>query len=113
MSRLMKQRLHDVMVSCQAIIAYTEGLDFDEYLQSPMVRDAVERRIEIIGEALNRARQLDPDLAERIPEWRDIVGMRNRLAHGYEAVDNRAVWVALTERMPLLQAQVAAMLDEL
>jgi uncharacterized protein with HEPN domain len=79
MSRLIKQRLHEILVSCQAIVKYTDGADFETYLQDGMMRDAVERRLGIIGEALNRAEQLDPDVSQRIPDIRPIVGMRNRL----------------------------------
>jgi uncharacterized protein with HEPN domain len=89
MSRSIQQRLHDVLESCEAITKYIAGQNFDDYMQNELVRDGVERRLEIIGEALNRARQLDPDLVYRIPELHDVVGLRNRLAHGYESSGTR------------------------
>jgi uncharacterized protein with HEPN domain len=77
-----------------------------------MMRDAVERRLGIIGEALNRAERLDPDISDRIPDIRPIVGMRNRLIHGYEAIDDELVWRTLQLDVPGLQAQVTALLNE-
>ena len=112
MSRSIHQRLHDVLESCAAIARYVAGLDFDDYMQNELVRDGVERRLEVIGEALNRVRQLDPELADGIPELRDVVGLRNRLAHGYEATDDRIIWDTVHDRLPALQRQVAAILDD-
>ena len=89
-----RQRLLDVLVSCQAISQYTAGLDFAAYEREAMVRDAVERRLGIIGEALNRAVTLEPLLVDRIPELRQIVGLRNRVIHGYDAVDDEIVWTS-------------------
>jgi uncharacterized protein with HEPN domain len=111
MSRLMKQRLHEILSSCQAIISYTDKATFEDYLQNDMMRDAVERRLGIIGEALTRAERLDPAIGSRIPDIRPIVGMRNRLIHGYEAIDDELIWRTLQTDLPRLQAQVAALID--
>lgn len=75
-----------------------------------MVQDAVERRLGIIGEALNRAVDLEPGLEDRIPELREIVGLRNRAIHGYEAVDDRIIWDIVQNELPHLQARVEALL---
>jgi uncharacterized protein with HEPN domain len=108
----MQQRLHDVLESCAAISGYIAGQDFDDYMQNDLVRDGVERRLEVIGEALNRARQLDPGIADRIPELQDVVGLRNRLAHGYESIDDRIIWDVVHDRLPALEIQVAVILNE-
>lgn len=112
MSRSMQQRLHDVLESCAAIARYVAGQDFEHYMQNELVRDGVERRLEVIGEALNRARQLEPGIADRIPDLHDIVGLRNRLAHGYESIDDRIIWDVVHDRLPALEIQVAAILNE-
>lgn len=106
----MRQRLLDVLQSCQAIGQYTAGLDFAAYVREPMVQDAVERRLGIIGEALNRAVDLDPDLEDRVPELRQIVGLRNRVIHGYDAVDDEIVWDIVQNKLPRLQARVEELL---
>jgi uncharacterized protein with HEPN domain len=109
-----RHRLLDlkVLVSCQAIDQYTAGLDFAAYEREAMVRDAVERRLGIIGEALNRAVTLEPLLVDRIPELRQIVGLRNRVIHGYDAVDDEIVWDIIQNKLPRLQARVAELLGE-
>lgn len=111
-TRLVKQRLHDMLVSCDAIVSYTADISYVDYLQDEMRRDAVERRLGIIGEALHRAEELEPDIAEHFPEIRQIVGMRNRIIHGYDAVDDEVVWRSLKRRVPALRATVAALLGE-
>ena len=108
-----RQRLLDVLVSCRAIGQYTIGLDFAAYERDDMVRDAVERRLGIIGEALNRAAVLEPGLVDRVPELRQIVGLRNRVIHGYDAVDDEIVWDILQHKLSGLQSRVAELLGEI
>jgi uncharacterized protein with HEPN domain len=57
-----------------------------------MLRSAVERQFEIIGEALSQAEVDDPDVTDLLPELRRIVGMRNRIIHGYDSVDGELLW---------------------
>lgn len=78
-----------------------------------MLRSAVERQLEIIGEALSRLAKAAPDLAERIPGARSAIGMRNVLIHGYARVDNETVWRTATEAVPVLRTEVAELLLEL
>ena len=108
-----RQRLLDVLVSCRAIGQYTTGLDFAAYERDDMVRDAVERRLGIIGEALNRAAVLEPALVDRVPELRQIVGVRNRVIHGYDAVDDEIVWDIVQNKLPRLQSRVAELLGKI
>ena len=107
-----RQRLLDVLLSCQTISQYTAGLDFAAYERDAMVRDAVERRLGIIGEALSRAAGLEPALLDRIPELRHIVGLRNCVIHGYDAVDDEIVWDVLQNKLPHLHTRVAELLEE-
>jgi uncharacterized protein with HEPN domain len=67
-----------------------------------MLRAAVERQFEIIGEALNQLSKVDPDLASAIPDLARIVAFRNILIHGYATVDDALVWQVLKERLPEL-----------
>jgi uncharacterized protein with HEPN domain len=57
-----------------------------------MLRSAVERQFEIIGEALSQAEVDDPDVTDLLPELRRIVGMRNAIIHGYDSVDGELLW---------------------
>ena len=78
--------------------------------RDPLLRSAVERQFEIIGEALNQLSKLDADLAAGIPDLRRIVAFRNILIHGYATVDDALVWQALTEKLPDLAKTVRDLL---
>ncbi len=112
MTNEIRQRLLDVLLSCRAISRYTAGRDFDAFERDEMVRDAVERRLGIIGEALNRAASLDPALVTQIPEVRQIVGLRNRVIHGYDAVDDEIVWDVVANKLPTPYVKVEKLLGE-
>jgi uncharacterized protein with HEPN domain len=112
MPSAMRQRLLDVVWSCEAIGEYTAGMDFAAYERAPIVQGAVERRLGIIGEALNRALDSEPELVDQVPELRQIVGLRNRVIHGYDAVDDEIVWDVVRNKLPLLQARVEELLGE-
>jgi uncharacterized protein with HEPN domain len=107
-----RQRLLDAPQSCQMIAKYTAGLDFAGYERAPMLQDAVERRLGIIGEALNQAAALEPALADRIPALRRIIGLRNHVIHGYNLVDDEIVWDVVQNKLPLLQAHIAELIGD-
>jgi uncharacterized protein with HEPN domain len=110
--RTMHQRLRDVIESCEAIRPYTAGMDFVVYERDRLVRDGVERRLGIIGEALSRAADFDPDLRQQIPEFHRIVGLRNRVIHGYSVVDNEVIWDVVQNKLPTLEVSVATLLGD-
>jgi len=105
--------LADVLDAARSIERFREGIDLDSFRVDELVRAGVERKLEIVGEALNRLSRDHPDLAARIPDIARIVGFRNVLAHGYDVVDDEVVWDAITIDLPELTARVEAMLDEL
>ena len=107
-----RQRLREVVEACGLVATYAAGLDFDAYARNRLVRDAVERRTAVVGEALNQAAALEPGLAGRFPELRQIVALRNRLIHAYFAIDNAIVWDVIQRRLPPLESRIAAMLRE-
>ncbi len=107
-----RQRLLDALDSCRAIRRYTAGLDFAAYLHDDEKRDAVERRLGIIGEALHPAEALEPALAGQLPELRQIVGLRNRVIHAYADVNADIVWDIVQNRLPSLQTRLADLLGE-
>lgn len=83
------------------------------YAANPMAQAAVERKFEIIGEALNQLAKLDADLAARIPDLPQIVAFRNQLIHGYTAVNVSTVWNIAQNALPALLDSVQAVLNEL
>jgi uncharacterized protein with HEPN domain len=76
-----------------------------------MLRSAVERQFEIVGEALNQLAKLAPDLAAQIPDLPRIVAFRNILIHGYAVVDNAIVWRAVQENVPELLSVLERLLS--
>lgn len=77
-----------------------------------MLRSAVERQFEIIGESLNRLARLDPSVAEQIDDLPRIVAFRNVLIHGYATIDDRIVWEVATERLAPLTELLTGLLDD-
>ncbi len=78
--------LADVDSAAADIVRFSEGMNRETYVGDARTQAAVERKFEIIGEALNRLHQTCPEIAKRIPPLREVVGFRNLLIHGYAAV---------------------------
>jgi uncharacterized protein with HEPN domain len=105
--------LWDVCQAADKIAVFIEGRSFADYLTDAMLRSAVERQFEIVGEALSRLSRDAPALAVRIAVLRRAVAMRNILIHGYREVNDEAVWQTAQEDLPPLRVQMAALLAEL
>ena len=84
--------LADVDRAAADITRFTEGMDCKTYVGDALTQAAVERKFEIIGEALNRLHQTCPEVAERIPPLREVIDFRNLLIHGYAVVIPERVW---------------------
>ena len=105
--------LQDVLDAGTAIRSFVAGKALDDYGTDAMLRSAVERQFEIIGEALRRLVALNPTLVERISDHQRIIAFRNIIAHGYEILDDAAVWQAIQDKLPLLLTQTRSILDDL
>jgi uncharacterized protein with HEPN domain len=90
----------------------TLGKIIDDYLADDLLRSAVERQLEIIGEALIRLRRSDPNTLSMIPEHPQIIAFRNVLIHGYDAIDHRRVWDAIENSLPQLFTKVEDLLSQ-
>jgi uncharacterized protein with HEPN domain len=104
--------LEDMRQAAEHVLAFAAGRAARELETSALLRSAVERQFEIVGEALNRLVKIDRALAERIPDHRLIISFRNRLVHGYNEIDYAVVWDAIHTSLPGLLAEVNALLDE-
>ena len=105
--------LADVDKAATDIVRFTEGIDLEAYVDDARTQAAVERKFEIIGEALNRLHQTFPETAERIPRLREVVGFRNLLIHGYAVVIPDRVWDYARNDLPELRRIVRALLAEM
>ena len=113
MERDARAFLWDVQQAFAAIQDFTRGMDSTSYADSALVRSAVERQFEIIGEALNRLSKVSPDLAQDVPNLREIIGFRNILIHGYASVDHGRVWQIVVDLGPELKLVVSGLLERL
>ena len=96
-----KKYLFDIHESISSIEDFLgEKRDFNIYLHDKMLRRAIEREFEIIGVALNRIDKLDSSI--NISSKRQIIGMRNRVIHGYDKIDNAIVWGIIVRHLPVL-----------
>ncbi len=98
--------------SIEAIDRFVAGKDAAAYHEDEMLRSAVERRFEILGEALGRLAKTSPELASSIPDLKDAVAFRNLLIHGYASVEDDLVWRTITEDLPRLREAIAGLLDQ-
>jgi len=97
--------LYDITISINSIYEYLgENRDFNEYSENKLLRRAVERELEIIGEASNRILKLDNEFP--IDNARKIVDLRNWVIHGYDKVDDVIIWGILSNHRPKLKEQV-------
>jgi uncharacterized protein with HEPN domain len=105
--------LFDIAEACELIESFQSGASLGDYMSSPMLRSAIERQLEIIGEALRCALELDPDLSQAISAHRRIIGLRNRLAHAYSSVRPEVIWGIVQYNVELLHQEVQNLLDSL
>ena len=104
--------LYDILQAARAVRGFTAGRTFDDYVSDELLRSAVERKFEIIGEALNRIGRDEPALLAQIREARDIISFRNILVNGYDAIDDRIVWGVITGDLDSLLDDVSRLLGE-
>jgi len=102
--------LYDIQKACDHVAQFTAGRDLSEYRADALLRSAVERQFEIVGEAMSRMLKLDPAMADAIGEARRIVAFRNILIHGYAAISPEVVWDVVQRDLPRLRTQVDALL---
>lgn len=107
-----KKFLEDIRQSAERVLEFTRDKTFENYDNDDLLRSAVERQFEIIGEALNRLSQKDSDLVNRIENYKRIISFRNILIHGYNLIDNRVVWDIVQNHLQVMLTQVVAMLEE-
>lgn len=107
-----KKYLYDIAQACGLLDEFTADKTFDDYQADALLRSAVERQFEIIGEALNKATSLDPDLADEITDSNRVIAFRNRLIHGYASVADEVVWGVLETNLLTLRCEVNKLLAD-
>jgi len=107
-----KTWLYDILNAINEIDSFFENNPriFEAYQYDIKTKRAVERNIEIIGEAMNRLLNQNPDI--EIKHARNIVDTRNRIIHGYDSVSDQIIWSIIIDYLPDLQNEVSSLLGE-
>lgn len=104
--------LFDILNSILEIESFVdfEETNFQNYSSDVKTKRAVERNLEIIGEAVNRISKKDENL--EITDKRKIISVRNRIIHGYDQVSDELIWSIITQYLPVLEKEVRQYLNE-
>lgn len=102
--------LFDIKTSIDSINEFLgDTRDFNVYSSNKLVRRAIERELEIIGEAANKILKMDN--AFPLDNARKIVDLRNWVIHGYDRIDDVIIWTIITKHLPPLKIQVEELLN--
>ncbi len=104
--------LFDIQTACRLIEQFTSGRTFEDYTTDPMLRSAVERQFEIVGEALNQMIRAFPAMQDDVPDARRIIAFRNQLIHGYASISNQVVWGVVEGYLPELSRRIEDLLSD-
>ena len=112
----MDERINKWLIDIQSSILEIESFlaggpgSFAEYQKNQILKRAVERNLEIIGEAMNRIVTRDSSYLEKITEARNIVGLRNQIIHSYDTLSDENIWSILINHFPKLKVEVEELL---
>jgi uncharacterized protein with HEPN domain len=87
-----------MLESMQKILTYTEDMNYAEFTQNDLVRDAVIRNFEIIGEA---SKSIPNKIKNKYPKlpWKQMYGLRNLVTHEYFGVDDETLWTIISQQL--------------
>ena len=102
--------LWDMRSAIERIQRFAAGKSFEDYVADDMLRSAIERQFEIIGEAMTRLIKADAATAQQISDHRKIAGFRNALIHGYDSVDHTISWGVVQTKLTVLLADLERLL---
>jgi uncharacterized protein with HEPN domain len=112
MPRDARAYLWDARQAAVRVVEFVTGRTWQQYEADALLRSAVERQFEIVGEALNKLYQADPGMAAEIADLPRIVAFRNVLIHGYATIDDGLVWEIATERAERLVTTLSRLLED-
>ena len=102
--------LEDIIERGSRALSYVSEITFQEYVRDLRTKDAVERNLFVVGEAVVQLRSTDPETAALLTDIAAIASFRNIMAHGYSIVDDEIVWGILIDWLPILIRQAKSML---
>jgi uncharacterized protein with HEPN domain len=100
------KHLFDIKIAIEEIDSFfkAETRNFNSYRENLLLKRAIERNLEIIGDAMNRILKEDPDF--QIENSKRIIGLRNQIIHGYDSVSDESIWGIITIHLPKLKAEI-------
>ncbi len=103
--------LYDIKMAIDEINLFFETgpKDIEDYKKNFLFKRAIERNLEIIGEAINRILKVDPDFP--IDNARKIIGLRNQIIHGYDSVSDENIWGIITVHLPKLETEIERLIE--
>lgn len=103
--------IEDILESIELIESYVAGMDFDNFKDDRKTVDAVVRNFEIIGEA---SRNIPDEIKNKHQDidWKGMVGLRNRIAHGYFGINLTIIWEILKKELPPLKEKIKQILEK-
>jgi uncharacterized protein with HEPN domain len=103
--------LYDIKFAIEEIDSFFVGREkrFEEYVNDVILKRAIERDLEIIGEAMNRILKENPEIG--IDNARRIIGLRNQIIHGYDTVSDENIWGIVMIQLPKLQKEVDSFIE--
>jgi uncharacterized protein with HEPN domain len=103
--------LEDILNECAYLMGRSRGMTYQDFVDNEDLKRAFLRSLEIIGEA---SKKVSMHIGRRYPEinWRDIAGMRDKLAHDYFGIDYEVVWKTIIEDIPTLFLQMKVVLEK-
>ncbi len=105
-----KKYLFDIFESIKSIEMYLgDKRDFNIYLSDEMLRRAIERVFEIIGEAMSRIERISSNID--ISSKKQIISMRNRVIHGYDKIDDEIMWGIIVRHLPVLKKEIEILIN--
>lgn len=102
--------LYDIVDCCEFVLEMTENKTIEDYKNDRMFRSALERELQIIGEAMLQLDSVSPETAEKISQHRSIIGFRHVLVHGYANLDPVTVWDVVETKISVLLGQAKKLL---
>jgi uncharacterized protein with HEPN domain len=100
----------DAQRAAERIARFSEGKTYTDYLSDDMLRSAIERQFEIIGEAFTVLRRIAPEVAAQLRDLPKAVAFRNVLIHGYADIKHMTVWDTVQEDLPRLRMMLEDLL---
>ncbi|MBU0697126.1 MAG: DUF86 domain-containing protein [Bacteroidetes bacterium] len=106
--------LFDIKLSLDEIDSYFEQEDkiFKNYKENLMLKRAVERNLEIIGEAVNRILKRNPSFSEKITHAKAIISLRNQVIHAYDNISDENIWSILINHLPKLKSEIDGFINK-